>query len=96
MEISKTLNGGELVLAIKGRLDTVTAPELEKELNFTDVNSLVLDLVDLDYLSSAGLRTILNAQKAMKSKGKMVVRNVKPEIMEIFEMTGFSSILTIE
>lgn len=95
MEISKTLNGSELVIALKGRLDTVTAPDLEKELTLDGVDSLVFDFNELEYISSAGLRAILNAQKKMKNK-KMVIRNVKPEINEIFEMTGFSSILTIE
>lgn len=95
MEISKTLNGGDLLIAIKGRLDTVTAPDLEKQLQLDGITSLVLDFSELEYISSAGLRTILNAQKKMLNK-KMVITNVKPEILEIFEMTGFDSILTIE
>lgn len=95
MEISKTLNGNELVIGLKGRLDTTTAPELEKELTLDNIDSLVLDFKSLDYISSAGLRAILNAQKKMSNK-KMVVKNVSEEIKEIFEMTGFDSILTIE
>ena len=96
MEIIKSLNGDELTITIKGRLDTVTAPDLEKELNLDDVKKLIVDLNELDYISSAGLRVILNTQKVMNKNGSMVIRNAKPEIMEIFDMTGFSSILTIE
>lgn len=96
MEITKSLNGDELTITIKGRLDTVTAPDLEKELNLDDVKKLIVDLNELDYISSAGLRVILNTQKIMNKNGSMIIRNAKPEIMEIFDMTGFSSILTIE
>lgn len=98
MKISKQTNETTMTLALEGRLDTTTAPELEKVLkeNLDGVNTLVLDFKDLDYLSSAGLRVILGAQKKMNKFGKMIVHNVNDTIMEIFEITGFSDILTIE
>ena len=85
---------GNVTLIVAGRLDTTTAPELEKELDFTGITSVEFDLADLEYVSSAGLRVILMVQKNMK--GNFVLKNVKPEIMEIFEITGFADILTIE
>ena len=94
MDINKTVDNGKLTVKISGRLDTTTAPELEKELNFDGISSVEFDLADLEYVSSAGLRVILMVQKNMK--GKFVLKNVKPEIMEIFEITGFVDILTIE
>ena len=98
MTIQKTLQGNTLTVAPEGRLDTITSPQLESELraDTSNVTDLVFDLANLTYISSAGLRVLLSAQKAMNKKGTMVLRNVKPEIMEIFEITGFSSILTIE
>lgn len=98
MTIQKTLAGTSLTVAPEGRLDTITSPQLESELraDMNAVTNLVFDLANLTYISSAGLRVILSAQKAMSKKGTMVLRNVRPEIMEIFEITGFSSILTIE
>lgn len=98
MTIQKTLAGTSLTVAPEGRLDTITSPQLESELraDMNAVTNLVFDLANLTYISSAGLRVILSAQKAMNRKGTMVLRNVRPEIMEIFEITGFSSILTIE
>lgn len=98
MEIIKNTNGETLTLNIVGRLDTTTAPELENELkaSLEGVNDLVLDLVDLDYISSAGLRVLLAAQKIMNKQGSMVIVNAKPEIMEVFEITGFTDILTIK
>lgn len=97
MEITKTVNGGELTLALTGRLDTNTAPELEAELESLEgICSLVLDFAELEYISSAGLRVVLSAQKAMKNKGTMVVKNVCESILDVFEITGFSDILTIE
>ena len=98
MTIEKILNGTELTLAITGRLDTSTAPELEKELKETleGVEKLVLDFAALDYLSSAGLRVLLGAQKVMNKQGEMVIRNVNDTINEIFDVTGFIDILTIE
>ena len=98
MTILKTLNASELTVALSGRLDTTTAPQLEAELkeNLGGVEKLVLDLKELDYLSSAGLRVLLSAQKSMNKQGSMVVRNVNEVIMDIFEVTGFCDVLTIE
>lgn len=98
MTIEKNLNAGELTVAITGRLDTITAPQLESRLKagMEGLTSLVLDFAALDYLSSAVLRVLLAAQKTMNKQGKMVIRNVNETIMEIFEVTGFSDILTIE
>ncbi|MGN1404815.1 MAG: STAS domain-containing protein [Erysipelotrichaceae bacterium] len=94
MNITKVVDNGKLKVAISGRLDTTTAPELEKELDFNGISSVEFDLAELEYVSSAGLRVILMVQKNMK--GNFVLKNVKPEIMEIFEITGFVDILTIE
>ena len=98
MTIEKTLNGTTLTIALTGRLDTTTAPQLEAELNasLTGVEHLVLDFAGLDYLSSAGLRVLLSAQKAMNKQGDMVVRHVNETIAEIFDVTGFCDILTVE
>ena len=97
MEITKERNGTSLTLHLAGRLDTNTSPELEKETDseLQDVTDLTFDLKDLDYISSAGLRVILKAQKEMNKKGTMKVCNVNDIIMEIFEVTGFTDILTI-
>ena len=98
MTIEKNLNGNELTVAIVGRLDTTTAPQLEAEFkqNISDVEKLVLDFAGLDYLSSAGLRVLLAAQKVMNKQGEMIIKNVNETINEIFEVTGFIDILTIE
>jgi anti-sigma B factor antagonist len=98
MTIEKNLNGTELTVAITGRLDTVTAPQLEAEFkgNINGVEKLVLDFAELEYLSSAGLRVILAAQKVMNKQGEMIIKNVNDTINEIFEVTGFIDILTIE
>ncbi len=98
MKITKTCNGTELDIALEGRLDTTTAPELETELkdSLEGVTALKLDLEKLEYISSAGLRVLLSAQKAMNKQGSMVLNHVGDVIMEIFEVTGFSEILTIE
>ncbi len=98
MNIEKKLEGTVLTVALDGRLDTVTSPQLEGELrtSIDGVTELVFDLSALDYVSSAGLRVLLSAQKVMNKQGKMVIRSVKPEIMEIFEVTGFVDILNIE
>lgn len=97
MTITKNLNGEKLEVVIAGRLDTSTAPELEKELaNLDGVKELVLDFASLEYVSSAGLRVLLASQKAMNARGKMVIKNVNDTIMEVFEITGFADILTIE
>ena len=98
MTIQKNREADTLTVAIEGRLDTTTAPQLESELNSSidGVKELVLDLVDLAYVSSAGLRVLLSAQKTMNKQGSMVIKNANEEVMEIFEVTGFSDILTIE
>lgn len=98
MTIEKKLNGTELTIALTGRMDTVTAPQLEAELKdcLNGVNSLRFDFSALDYLSSAGLRVLLAAQKRMNKQGSMTLCNVNETILEIFEVTGFSDILTIE
>ena len=98
MTIEKKLNGAELIICLAGRLDTTTAPQLDSELkaSIDGVKNLVLDFASLDYLSSAGLRVLLAAQKTMKTQGSMVVRNVNETIAEIFDVTGFCDILTIE
>ncbi len=98
MEIIKQANGTDLTIALKGRLDTATAPQLENELasSLDGVQNLVLDLGELEYMSSAGLRLLLSAQKQMSKQGTMKVIHVNDVIKEIFEVTGFSDILTIE
>lgn len=98
MKITKTQNGSELTVALDGRLDTITAPELEAELKtaLTGVTALTMDFASLEYISSAGLRVLLSAQKTMNGQGEMKVKNVNETIQEIFEVTGFSDILTIE
>ena len=98
MTIEKNPNGTELTLTIIGRLDTTTAPQLETELkqNVDGVEKLVLDFTELEYLSSAGLRVLLAAQKTMNKQGEMIIKNVNETINEIFEVTGFIDILTIE
>ena len=99
LKIRKTINNGKAVLALQGRLDTVTSPELEKEIkaSYQGMNELTLDFAGLDYISSAGLRVLLEAHMNMTlSEGKMTVKNVNETIMEIFEVTGFADVLTIE
>ncbi len=97
MKIEKKLNGNTLVFALDGRLDTTTAPELENEIGDLDgVEELIFDMEKLEYISSAGLRVILKAQKIMNEKGSMKLKNVGESIMEVFEITGFSDFLTIE
>ena len=98
MNIVKTSEGAKLTLALEGRLDTTTAPQLEAEVKgaLAGVTELVMDFSQLEYLSSAGLRVLLAAQKAMNKQGSMVIRHVNETIQEIFEVTGFLDILTIE
>ncbi len=98
MNITEKKNGNELCISLEGRLDTTTAPELEKVLSgsLDGVTELTFDMSALDYLSSAGLRILLGAQKRMNKQGSMKVTNVNETIMEIFEVTGFADILTIE
>ena len=98
MTIEKNLNTAELTVKVTGRLDTTTAPELETALkeSFEGVEKLVLDFACLEYLSSAGLRVLLAAQKVMNKQGEMIIKNVNDTINDIFEVTGFIDILTIE
>ena len=98
LNIEKKSDGKNLSFALSGRLDTTTAPDLEKEVkeNIESVEKLDFDFSDLAYISSAGLRVLLSAQKIMNKQGEMVVKNCSEEIKEIFEVTGFSDILTIE
>lgn len=97
MKIKIEIENSRLIISLDGRLDTSTAPELEREIaDLGDYTELVLDMTNLEYISSAGLRVILKAQKAMNKKGKLVVKNVSESIKEIFDITGFSDFLTIE
>ncbi len=98
MEIQVEQNNEVMTIHLSGRLDTLTAPKLDVEIEDLpqNVTSLVLDLKDLNYISSAGLRVLLTAQKKMNKIGSMKVLNVCPEVMEVFKMTGFEDILVIE
>jgi anti-sigma B factor antagonist len=98
MNINKVLEGTKLELEITGRLDTITAPELDAEIkqNMDDIECLVLNFKGVEYISSAGLRVLLATQKSMGKKGKMIVKEVNDTVMEIFNITGFVDILTIE
>ena len=98
LNITKNANGSNLTIGLEGRLDTTTAPELEGEVKelLPEVTDLVLDLEKLEYISSAGLRVLLSTQKVMNTKGTMVIKNSREELKEIFEVTGFADILTIE
>ncbi len=98
MTIQETRENGQLTLALEGRLDTITAPELEallkKQLPLTD--ELVIDMEKLEYLSSVGLRVLLYAHQTLEGRGTMVIRNANELVREVFDVTGFSDILTIE
>ena len=96
MTIEKTLNGETLTLKVIGRLDTSTAPQLEAEMNdsLDSAKDLILDFSELEYISSAGLRVILKAQKLMNKQGTMKLTGVNDTVMEVFDITGFSDILT--
>lgn len=98
MTINKTKEGSKLILEVEGRLDTATAPELEAVVTdeLDGITDLVVDFEKLDYISSAGLRVLLAAHKKMSKVGGMVVRHVNEIVMEVFEVTGFQDILTIE
>lgn len=96
MEIIKTQKENALQIALSGRLDTTTAPQLEEALELDGVTELNFDFAKLEYISSAGLRVLLAAQKLMNKQGEMKVKNVNSDIMDVFEITGFSDILTIE
>ena len=96
IEIKKNVD--ELVFEITGRLDTITAPALDKTINenLGEIKSLILDCKNLEYISSAGLRVLLSTQKKLQQKGTMKLKNVREEVMEVFEITGFVDILTVE
>lgn len=98
MKINSTLNGKSLTVALEGRLDTTTAPHLEAELkqSLEGITELAFDLTALEYISSAGLRVLLFAQKTMNRQGRMTVRGANETVMEVFEVTGFADILSIE
>ncbi len=98
MTINKNLDGNRLEIELEGRLDTTTSPSLEAELkeSLDGVGELVFDFAKLEYISSAGLRILLAAQKVMNKQGSMVIKNVNEVISEVFEVTGFADILTIE
>ena len=98
MKITKNMDGTTLNIALEGRLDTTTAPELEQELknSMDGADALTLDFSKLDYISSAGLRVLLSAHKTMSKKGGMVVKNVNEIVSEVFDVTGFADILNIE
>lgn len=98
LNIIKNANGNVLKIILEGRLDTTTAPQLEEQLGaaLAGVTELKFDLEKLEYISSAGLRVLLSSQKTMNKQGKMVITNTSAEIKEIFDVTGFSDILTIE
>lgn len=97
MEIKTERNEGKLTVLLEGRLDTTTAPELEVAIKDLDgVTELIFDMNKLEYISSAGLRVLLAAQKVMNKQGTMLIKNVCSDIMEVFEITGFTDILTID
>ena len=98
MNIIKNLEGNTLTLALEGRLDTTTSPQLETLLNaeLDGITELVFDFAKLDYLSSAGLRVLLTAQKRMSNQGTMKLRNVNAVVKEVFDITGFTDFLTIK
>lgn len=98
MKINKVKENEKLTISLDGRLDTITAPQLDSEIQgaFEGIKMLVFDFSKLAYISSAGLRILLTAQKTMNKQGSMVIKNAGPEIKEIFNITGFCDILTIE
>ena len=98
MTINKNAEGSKLTLALEGRLDSTTAPELQAVIkeSVDGIEELTIDMTDLEYVSSAGLRVLISAHKAMRSKGGMTVTNVNEIVMEVFEITGFAEILNIQ
>ncbi|SFI22626.1 anti-sigma B factor antagonist [Pseudobutyrivibrio sp. OR37] len=98
LNINILKDGGKAVFALEGRLDTSTAPQLEDAVNkdIAELTDISFDFANLEYISSAGLRVLLSTQKTMNKQGKMVIKNVSEEVLEIFDVTGFSDILTIE
>ncbi len=97
LNINKNVDGMNLTFKLEGRLDTMTSPELEETVNdrINNVEKLVFDLTNLEYISSAGLRVLLLTQKKMNKQGTMLLTNPQPEVKEIFEVTGFTDILNI-
>ena len=98
MDIKTSKEGTSLTVAVTGRIDTTTAPQLEAELKtgVSGITELIMDFAGVEYISSAGLRVLLSAQKVMNRQGSMVIRNVNETVMDVFEVTGFVDILTIE
>ena len=98
MQINKTIEGSKLTICLNGRIDTTSAPVLETELkaSWNGINELIFDMTDINYVSSAGLRIFLTAQKQMNKQGTMLLKNVTEDVFSVFEITGFSDILTIE
>ena len=98
MTITKNQDGSKLTIQLDGRLDTGTAPQLDKDLkeSLEGITELIMDFEKLSYVSSAGLRAILSTQKKMNKQGKMIIQNVNQTIMDVFEVTGFVDILTIQ
>lgn len=98
MTITKTFSADTLTLKVDGRLETVTAPQLDEELknSLHEVKTLIMDFTDLEYISSAGLRVLFSAQKIMNKQGEMIVRGANEDVMEVFEITGSVDVLTIE
>lgn len=98
LNIKNTVNGTELTVKLVGRLDTTTAPVLEGDLrkSVDNIEKLIFEISELEYISSAGLRVLLSAQKVMNKQGKMIIRGVNETVMEVFEVTGFVDILNIE
>ena len=97
LNINILKDGGKAIFALEGRLDTSTAPQLEEAINrdIEKITDLSFDFANLEYISSAGLRVLLSTQKVMNKQGKMIIKNVSEEVMELFDVTGFSDILTI-
>lgn len=98
MQIDQTKEGSTLTMKVSGRLDTTTAPQLENEItgHLDGITEFIMDFSDLEYISSAGLRVLLVTTKMMKGKGSFVIRNINETVREIFEVTGFLDILTVE
>lgn len=95
MEIKNFLDGSKLTIQIVGRLDAVSALELDKSLKLDGITDLTVDLAELEYISSAGLRTLLKIQKKMDKQGAMRIKNIRENVREVLDMTGFSNFLTI-
>lgn len=98
MQIDQLKEGSTLIMKVIGRLDTMTAPQLESEItgHLDGITEFIMDFTDLEYISSAGLRVLLVTSKMMKGKGRFVIRNINETVREIFEVTGFLDILTVE